>query len=216
MATIYGLSKYIVAPMTQQLTESRHDFATHTQEQLNEFNKRLGEAVSVDPATKTKAKTTDVADDVSEADSDPTELYHRDYGTQTTPELSRRPSVSSGNDPEPIVTGHENRLKIIKSHLQELQATRSNDTSSAGSLKTKVSDLTSYLSEMSYQNQYYSNMNGLYGSTFGSSGTKDGKNDQIEVLKNDIRAVKGVFLSARNFPTGGRSTPPMPTGRVGA
>jgi hypothetical protein len=216
MATIYGLSKYIVAPMTQQLTESRHDFATHTQEQLTELNKRLGDVVSVDPATKTKAKTSDVADDVSEADSDPTELYHRDYGTQTTPQLSRRPSISNATQPEATVIGHQNRLNIIKSHLQELQATRSNDTSSADSLKTKVSELTSYLSEMSYQNQYYSNMNGLYGSNFGSMGTKDGKNDQIEVLKNDIRAVKGVFLSAKNFPTGGRSTPPMPTGRVGA
>jgi hypothetical protein len=216
MATLYGLSKFIVAPMTQNLTEARHDFAVHTQEQLEEFNKRLGESVSVDPATKTKTKGTDVADDISEADSDPTELYHRDYGTQTTPELSRRPSVSTGTDPEPVVTGHENRLKIIKSHLQELEATRSNDTSSAESLKTKVSDLTSYLSEMSYQNQYYSNMNGLYGSSFGLQGAKDGKNDQIDVLKNDIRAVKGVFLSARNFPTGGRSTPAMPTGRIGA
>jgi hypothetical protein len=214
VATLYGFSKYIIAPMTQNLTEARHDFAAHTQEQLAEFNKRLGESVSVDPATKAKNTATDVADDVSEADSDPTELYHRDYGTQTTPELSRRPSVAT-NDPEPIVTGHENRLKIIKSHLQELESTRSNDTASANSLKTKVSDLTSYLSEMSYQNQYYSNMNGLYGSNYGLAGVKDGKNDQIEVLKNDIRAVKGVFLSARNFPTGGRNTSPMPTGRVG-
>ena len=216
MATIYGFSKYIIAPMTQNLTESRHDFATHTQEQLKEFNKRLGDAVSVDPASKTKNKITDIADDVSEADSDPTELYHRDYGTQTTPDLSRRPSVSSATDPEPIVTGHEKRLKIIKSHLQELEATRSNDNASVDSLKTKVSDLTTYLSEMSYQSQYYSNMNGFYGSNYGLPGAKDGKNDQIEVLKNDIRAVKGVFLSARNFPTGGRNTSPMPTGRVGA
>lgn len=215
MATLYGFSKYIVAPMTQNLTEARHDFAAHTQEQLTEFNKRLGESVSVDPATQAKNKATDAADDVSEADSDPTELYHRDYGTQTTPELSRRPSVAT-NDPEPVVTGHENRLRIIKSHLQELESTRSNDTASANSLKTKVSDLTSYLSEMSYQNQYYSNMNGLYGSNYGLASVKDGKNDQIEVLKNDIRAVKGVFLSARNFPTGGRNTSPMPTGRVGA
>jgi hypothetical protein len=215
MATLYGFSKYIVAPMTQNLTEARHDFAAHTREQLAEFNKRLGESVSVDPATKTKTKPTDVADDISEADSDPTELYHRDYGTQTTPELSRRPSVAA-TDSEPIVTGHENRLKIIKSHLQELESTRSNDTASADSLKTKVSDLTTYLSEMSYQNQYYSNMNGFYGSNYGLPGAKDGKNDQIEVLKNDIRAVKGVFLSARNFPTGGRNASPMPTGRVGA
>jgi hypothetical protein len=216
MATMYGLSKYIVAPMTQNLTEARHEFATHTQEQLEEFNKRLGEAVSVDPATKAKTKVTDVADDVSEADSDPTELYHRDYGTQTTPQLSRRASTSNATDPEPTVTAHENRLKIIKSHLQELETTRSSGMSSADSLKTKVSDLTTYLSEMSYQNQYYSNMNGFYGANYGMPGAKDGKTDQIDVLKNDIRAVKGVFLSARNFPTGGRNTSPMPTGRVAA
>jgi hypothetical protein len=216
MATLYGLSKYIVAPMTQDLTEARHEFAEHTHEQLKELNKRLGDTVTVDPATKLKTKSADMLDDVSEADSDPTELYHRDYGTQTTPELSRRPSVSSPDDPEPVVTGHENRLKIIKSHLQELEATRSNDTASADSLKTKVSDLTTYLSEMSYQNQYSSNMGGLYGSNYGLSGARDGKNDQIEAFKNDIRAVKGVFLSARNFPTGGTNTPPMPTGRVGA
>ncbi|KAF2829771.1 DUF726-domain-containing protein [Ophiobolus disseminans] len=214
MATLYGLSKYIVAPMTQNLTESRHDFAAHAQDQLKEFNRRLGDIVSVDPASHIK-KATDIADNVSEADSDPTELYHRDYGTQTTPDLSRRPSVSSTTDPEPVVTGHETRLKIIKSHLHELEATRSNDYASVDSLKTKVSDLTTYLSEMSYQNQYYSNMGGFYGANYGASGAKDAKNDQIEVLKNDIRAVKGVLLSARNFPTGGRNTPPMPTGRAG-
>jgi hypothetical protein len=204
MATIYGFSKYIIAPMRQDLTDSRHEFATHTQEQLVEFNKRLGEVVSVDPATK------------SEADSDPTELYHRDYGTQTTPQLSRRPSTSNATDLEPMVTAHEKRLQIIKSHLQELETTRSSNTSSGDSLQTGVSDLTTYLSEMSYQSQHYSSMNGFYGANYGMPGAKDGKNDQIDVLKNDIRAVKGVFLSARNFPTGGRNTPAMPTGRVGA
>jgi hypothetical protein len=215
MATIYGLSKYIIAPMRQDLTESRHEFAAHTQEQLVEFNKRLGEAVSVDPATQAKVKGADVADDVSEADSDPTELYHRDYGTQTTPQLSRRPSTSNATDTEPMVTAHERRLQIIKSHLQELETTRSSNTSSADALQTKVSDLTTYLSEMSYQSQNYSSMNGFYGANYGMAGAKDGKNDQIDVLKNDIRAVKGVFLSARNFPTGGRNAPAMPTGRVG-
>jgi hypothetical protein len=59
-------------------------------------------------------------------------------------------------------------------------------------------------------------MNGFYGANYGMPGAKDGKTDQIDVLKNDIRAVKGVFLSARNFPTGGRNTSPMPTGRVAA
>lgn len=211
MASIYGLSKFIVAPMTQNLAESRHDFSQHTQEQLKQLNERLGKAVSVDPASKAKL-IKDIADDVSEADSDPTELYHRDYGTQTTPTLSRRPSVSS-TDPQPLVTAHESRLNIIKSHLQELESNQTGSGTSQDSLRAKVAELSTYLSDMSYQNQYYSNM-GLYGaSSYGVSGAPDGKNDQIETVKGDIRAVKGVFLSARNFPVGGSSVP-IPTGVV--
>ncbi|KAF2116483.1 peroxisomal membrane anchor protein conserved region-domain-containing protein [Lophiotrema nucula] len=207
MASMYGLSKYIIAPMTQNLTESRHDFASHASEQLGEFNQRLEGAVSTDPASKPK-KILDAADDISEADSDPTELYHRDFGTQTTPTLSRRPSVSSTSEVEKsVVTGHEDRLKIIASHLKELEASRNNDYASSDSLRTKLSDLTTYLGEMSYQNQYYSNIGGIYSSNYGLPKTKDGKDDQIEVLKADIRAVKGVFLSARNFPAGGRNSP---------
>jgi hypothetical protein len=207
MASIYGLSKFIIAPMTQTLASKRQDFASHTQSQLKDLNERLGRAVSIDPTSKAKA-VADAADDISEADSDPTELYHRDYGTQTTPTLSRRSSSASpDNDAHPTVTAHENRLKIITSHLQEIETNRTASSASRDSLKTKVSDLSTYLSEMSYQNQYYSNM-GFYGSSYTLPGAKDGKKDQIEVLKNDIRAVKGVFLSARNFPAGGRNTPP--------
>ena len=209
MATMYGLSKYLIAPMAENMVESRHDFASHAQDQLEELNKRLAGAASVDPASTAKSKLSDVADDVSEADSDPTELFHRDYGTQTSPSLSRRPSISSTTDENPVVTGHENRLKILTSHLRELESTHSNDTASKDSLKTKLSDLTTYLSEMSYQNQFYSGMGGLYGGNYGLPKTKDGKDDQVEVLKGDIRAVKGVFLSARNFPAGGRSSMPM-------
>jgi len=213
MATMYGLSKYLIAPMVQDMTESRHDFASHAQEQLEEMNRRLTEVASVDPATTAKAKLSDVADDISEADSDPTELYHRDYGTQTSPSLSRRPSVSIATDENPVITGHENRLKILTSHLRELEFSHSNDVASSDSLKTKLSDLTTYLSEMSYQNQFYSGMGGSYGANYGLPKTKDGKDDQVEVLKGDIRAVKGVFLSAKNFPSGGRSS--MPLGKVG-
>jgi hypothetical protein len=213
MATMYGLSKYIVSPMAQNMTESRHDFSRHTQEQLDELNKRLKDIASVDPATTEKSMPTNIADDVSEADSDPTELYHRDYGTQTSPSLSRRPSLSLPADENSVITGHENRLKILTSHLRELESSRTNDTTSTDSLRTKLSDLHTYLSDMSYQNQLYSGVGGLYGGNYGLPKTKDGKVDQVEVLKSDIRAVKGVFLSARNFPAGGRSS--MPMGKVG-
>lgn len=206
MASIYGLSKYIIAPMAENLAEARHDFAAHTQEQLVELNKKLGESVSVDPASKVKKTASEIGDDVSEADSDPTELYHRDYGTQTTPNLSRRPSLAD-TDAHPTVTAHEKRLKIISSHLNEIATNRSNTRVSQDSLQNQVSDLTTYLNDMSYQNQYYSSMGGHWGSSYGLPSGKDGKKDQVEILKQDIRAVKGVFLSARNFPTGGARIP---------
>ncbi|KAF2017182.1 DUF726-domain-containing protein [Aaosphaeria arxii CBS 175.79] len=207
-ATMYGLAKFIIAPMTHNLAESRQEFASHTNDKLNELNTRLREVVSEDPALKPKPNVTDIVDDISEADSDPTELFHRDFGTQTSPSLSRRASVSSSDVEKSVVDGHEKRMKIITSHLQELSATRSNDAAASDSLKTKLTELTSYLQDMSYQSQYYSNIGGLYGSTYGMPKTKDGKDDQIEVLKGDIRAVKGVFLSARNF------NPPRATGKL--
>jgi len=197
--------------MTESLTASRHEFALHTQDKVSEFNKRLSRIVSVDPQTKIKATTTQDdqnADDVSEADSDPTELFHRDFGTQTSPSISRRPSVSESTKPEDpgSVTAHQNRIKVITSHLRELETSRSNDHSSSQSLKSKIADLTSYLTEMSYSNSYsYSGMGGLYPSGYGTK-SKDKKEDQVEVLRADIRAVKGVLLSARNFPTGGVRT----------
>jgi hypothetical protein len=198
--------------MWQNLTEARHDFATHTQAQLTDFNSRLEDVVSTDPSAAAKSKSSD-RDDISVADSDPTELYHRDFGTQTSPSLSRRPSLSTSTTNENAVTGHENRLKILTSHIRELEATKSNDTASSESLKSTLADLTTYLSEMSYQNSYYSGMGGFYGGIYDTSKTNDGKEDQVEVLKRDIRAVKGVFLSARNFPTGGRN--PLSMGQTG-
>ena len=208
--------------MAGSLAEARHDFASHTQTQINDLNSRLSSIASTDPSTAPKqtittSKPADPADDVSEADSDPTELYHRDYGTQTSPHLSRRPSTASSttdsSDPEAssAVAGHESRLKILTSHLRELEAANSNDSASTDSLRTQLQDLTTYLNEMSYQNQYCGPI-GMYGvPNYGVPKTKDGKDDQIEALKAEIRGVKGVLLSARNFPTSGRTV-----GRVGA
>lgn len=221
-STIYGFSKYIIAPMAGTLAEARHDFASHTQTQINHLNSRLSSIVSTDPPTALKqttmtSKPADPADDVSEADSDPTELYNRDYGTQTSPHLSHRPSTASSttdsSDPEAssTVAGHESQLKILTSHLRELEAASSNDSVSTDSFRTQLQDLTTYLNEMIYQNQCYGPM-GMYGvPNYGVPKTKDGKDDQIEALKAEIRGVKGVLLSARNFPAGGRTV-----GRVGA
>lgn len=203
MATMYGLSKFILAPMVHGLTEARHDFATHTKENLDKLNAKLLDVVSEDPAEKVKSVVEiEDGDDISEADSDPTELFHRDVGTQTTPMLSRRASIAAAEDTTPVGR-HEQRLKTLTAGLKDLEATRLSSTTGQDSLRTQLSDLQSYLTEMSYQTSYYGGMGGLYGGTFGLPKSKDGKDDFVNVVKTDIRSVKGLFLSARNFPAAG-------------
>jgi hypothetical protein len=209
---MYGLSKFIIAPMSTRLAESRHELFEHAKEKLDEFNTKLGHVVSVDPAHRATATTSEAADDISEVGSDPTELFHRDVGTQTTPTLSQKSSDLGANDDTSTTASHVRRVNIITSHAKELEEMQAAKEKSHNSLRTAVSDLTSYLTEMSYQTSYYSPMPGLYGGTYGLPGGKDGKNDQVEAVKADIRAVKGVLLNARNFPTGG----PSAVSRLGA
>ena len=55
------------------------------------------------------------------------------------------------------------------------------------------------------------NFNNGYGGSMAGAGSGNGseRDDEIARVKAEIRGVKGVLLSARNFPAGGR-------GRVGA
>jgi hypothetical protein len=202
---MYGLSKFIVAPMSQRLAEARHELFTHSNEKLEDLNTRLGDLVSIDPAHKSASTTTEAVDNISEAGSDPTELFHRDIGTQTTPTLSRKTSSLESDNDTSTTASQARRINIIAFHLKELEDIQSTKVESHNSLRTVVSDLESYLTEMSYQTSYYNPMPGLYGGTYGIPKGKDGKDDQVEAVKADIRAVKGVLLNARNFPAGGSS-----------
>ncbi|KAF2433096.1 hypothetical protein EJ08DRAFT_561675, partial [Tothia fuscella] len=208
-ATVYGLSKYIIAPMEASLTQSRHDILIHTTEQLENFNEKLSSMVSTIPQSKphgTISKSTDHPDDASDItnDSDPTELYHRDFGTQTSPTLSRRPSSSSEiapDTPADIITGHSNRIRIMASHLKDLEASNASEMGKVEEVGKQLTALNSYLNDMSYSSPYYRYSSTNY-SWNGSGSYNGGKDDEIEKLKTEIRSVKGVLLSTRTFPRG--------------
>jgi hypothetical protein len=189
------------------LSESRHEFLTHATAQLEDFNARLSLLVSTTPPSRpttssgVPGKDTDHPDDISDIsdDSDPTELFHRDIGTQTSPPLSRRASSSDLSDlgnASDVLSGHENRLKIMSSHLNDLQTSNSSITEKEDHVNKQLSTLTSYLNDLTYSSPYY-----RYGG-WGSDLTAN-KDDEIEKLKTEIRGVKGVLLSTRNFPRGG-------------
>lgn len=204
-ALVHGASKYLVTPMAASLTEARHDFASHSQGKIDEMNERLEKLVSkIPPGAKTLKPTDDTVagEDTDSETSDPTELYHRDMGTQTSPPSSRRSSSSSDSLTTPAKkdpTDYQaNGLKILNSHLNELL--------DAGSRVEKANK-----QRQESLNKLRHNVDGMmYGAIGGAnvwSQTEDvakkrerEQNDAVEELKKEIRGVKGVLLSAKRFP----------------
>jgi len=206
---IYGLSKYLIGPMADSLTFARHEFAEHSQNQIAELNSKLKELVSVDPAVymdpaaKTGDDTASIADSL---DYDPTELYHRDFGTQTLP-LPASSDTSSSADGEEIKdaslgNGTENQashLLLIKNRFEELRSEYDvEEQSTYAEVSTVVKVLNEHLESLAYPTNSY---HGIYGG--GDGGKKD---DEIGRVKAEIRGVKGVLLSARNFKAPVRGT----------
>lgn len=212
-ATMYGLSKHIIEPMTETLTAARHEFLAHSASHVDDLNSRLEKAVSTLPSELKRNSKSLISDQDEEppspTDSDPTELFHRDIGTQTSPTLSRRQSKTSLSSSEANgdTTNHqESRLKSLKDHVSDLSSSSEAHQVVASDLNQTVGDLSSYLTEMSYSSPYYSYgygaLDGRGVGSFTNNGDNDAKKkeDAIDALKAEIRGVKGVLLSARNFP----------------
>ncbi|TIA32998.1 hypothetical protein D6C79_09075 [Aureobasidium pullulans] len=205
-ASAYALSKYIIAPMAENLNDARHDLFEHTTDHVTEFNDKLSKLVSTVPSSvkllpQTPAEFADF--DNESITSDPTELFHRDVGTQTSPSLSRRPSVASDIEvirPDTVPLKQTNRLEIMKSHISEiLEASESNGASNQ-TLQESISETRHYLDGLYYTPPSYSwNAD----NSLNTSGTsKDKQPDAAVALKAEIRGVKGVLLSAKRFPSG--------------
>ncbi|THW73496.1 hypothetical protein D6D19_05606 [Aureobasidium pullulans] len=205
-ASAYALSKYIIAPMADNLNGARHDLFEHTTDHVSEFNDKLSKLVSTVPSSakslpQTPAEFADFDDE--SITSDPTELFHRDVGTQTSPSLSRRPSVASDIEvtrPDTVPLKQTNRLEIMKSHISEILEGSESNGASNQALQESISETRHYLDGLYYTPPSYSwNAD----NSLNTSGTsKDKQPDAAVALKAEIRGVKGVLLSAKRFPSG--------------
>ncbi|KAH9844433.1 Peroxisomal membrane anchor protein (Pex14p) conserved region [Teratosphaeria destructans] len=214
-ALVYGASKYLVSPMIENLTESRHDFHSHTHTHLLEFNEQLSKIVSKVPDQKKDLPGLqgDEMEDES-ITSDPTELYHRDFGTQTSPPATPSPSAldlpteAKKSEAEYTSTG----LGILQSHLNELlEGSLKNEQAHKERLE-ESRKLRHYLDTIMYSSpspNVWTQQEDQWRSDAGMSK----KADAVDNLKKEIRGVKGVLLSARRFPTMGAN---VGVGRVGA
>ncbi|KKK15381.1 hypothetical protein ARAM_006705 [Aspergillus rambellii] len=173
-------------------------------------------------------------DDTPEADvesitSDPTELFHRDIGTQTSQELSpphdQRGSQQSSTttdaekdpaDPDPTaaVTTHQKRLENIGSRLRDFADAQNQSTTLEDTTRSRLADLQRYLDGLLYSKNTYS-ATASYGAYSATStpleavsattpGVGKGEEEAISSVRAEIRGVKGALLSARNFPTSRR------------
>ncbi|THW11489.1 hypothetical protein D6D24_07184 [Aureobasidium pullulans] len=205
-ASAYALSKYIIAPMADNLNDARHDLFEHTTDHVSEFNDKLSKLVSTVPSSvkslpQTPAEFADF--DNESITSDPTELFHRDVGTQTSPSLSRRPSVASDIEvirPDTVPLKQTNRLEIMKSHISEILEGSESNGASNQTLQESISETRHYLDGLYYTPPSYSWNADNSLNTSGIS--KDKQPDAAVALKAEIRGVKGVLLSAKRFPSG--------------
>ncbi|KAK5715600.1 hypothetical protein LTR15_010245 [Elasticomyces elasticus] len=229
-ALCYGASRFLLTPMSDSLTEARREFAVHNQEKLVEFNERLSGIVSKLPSPagrggeKEKGKVEgDGDEDVESEAEDPTELYHRDTGTQTSLPPSPVPQASDPflpaaanlavteqpkKTPEQYQTGG---LELLHTHLTSLATSTTSHSKAMGEAKKGVDELRHVLDSLQYGgDRGYSFFDAGVGEWTGKAGDLrvDGVGEKwarVEALKKEIRGVKGVLLSARRFPgVGGR------------
>lgn len=193
-ALLYGTSTHIIAPLVESLTESRHDLAVTAQTKLDKLIAKLEGVVSTVPAP---AHTTSIPyRDETDSDSDPTELFHRDIGIQTSPFSSRPASPSPELSKTSVVDTQTTRLSELSTHLQTLRQNSQSEGEDYVELTTTLDVVREYVQSLAFSST-------TYGSTFnGYPGLeKEENNDEISKMKAQIRAVKGSLLSARSFPS---------------
>ncbi|KAI2626866.1 peroxisomal membrane anchor protein conserved region-domain-containing protein [Xylaria nigripes] len=200
-ALVYGIAGLAVKPMVDNLNESRADYYGHVNNRLGRLVRKLEGAVSEIPYGNKKSlklpQQDHFVDDNESVSSDPTELFHRDVGTQTSPPPSI--IVSTPDDDDDIIDDpverQSRRLSAIGAALREVSLMQTQRAESKADLKSSFGDIQDQLDRLSYPPVHDFSVYGGYG--YGQSSEPD---DQFKKTKDSIRSVKGLLLSARSFP----------------
>ncbi|KAL9583869.1 MAG: hypothetical protein Q9203_004901 [Teloschistes exilis] len=195
-AIVYGTSKYIAEPMLESLTAARHSLSETAKTNLGTLNESLERIVSIIPSNGGAAKQgdDDEDNDTSETnEEDMAPLFNRTIGTQTTPTHSPSSSIYSlTTSPAPnqqhTLVSQQSSLGCLSTALTSLlppkDATKSDKQHDSAS--SALTELNQYLDSLRYSRFY----------------KVESKDDAIAKFRAEIRGVKGVLLSARNFPAG--------------
>lgn len=190
---LYGASKYAVEPMVEKQTSARIDLHETTSKKLESILTQLEGTVSVVPSyNKTGANAASEADDVE----DPSEMFHRDIGTQTTSPLT---SSSKGKEEAQSKLQADRLSKLAKS-LTGLTNDYKKQSTDSVNIKAFLDTFRDDLDTMTYG--HHAEIFGAY--DINKKKKKNDSEDEIRKVRDNIRRIKGVLLSARTFPTSAR------------
>ncbi|KAF4587611.1 peroxin 14/17 [Ophiocordyceps camponoti-floridani] len=192
---LYGTSRYYLAPMVDDLTEARSDLYTTASSKLLALFPTLEKSVSVIPPA---AGHSAPADDASDAE-DPSEMFHRDVGTQT----SLPDSPAGAAQVQPVAGSpsdrQADRLSDAVRTLSGLKDDFRSQCHHLEELRTLLDVLRDDLDGMTYGSR------ALFLGGYEMYGTKRSEpDDEIRKVRDNIRRVKGTLLSTRSFPSSTR------------
>nr|XP_036584160.1 peroxin 14 17 [Colletotrichum truncatum]KAF6793549.1 peroxin 14 17 [Colletotrichum truncatum] len=191
---LYGTSKFVVAPMVENLNEARDELHETTSQKLSAIIEKLEGTVSEIPSKKHTVDQHEDNASSSDDTEDPSELFHRDIGTQTSFPSSPRLGVTSGlNEKTEGPQPNSSKLENIARFANQIKDTCTSETDDLVHIKSSMDLLKDDLMQMAYPApKDFSS--GLYGYR------SNEPDDEIKKVKDNIRRIKGVMLSTRNFP----------------
>lgn len=195
---LYGAARFLVKPMTEDLAESRSDYYAHVNTKLSVLVEKLEGAVSEVPYKNGKPLKSEVdSEDDNSSYDDPTELFHRDVGTQTSPQAT--PVLPASESEEKAVDKETRQLGRLASSLKELTDMYTKRAENVSELTSTLHEVRDNIDKLAYPPMPdYSSMYG--GTGFGMGGRAQEPDDEYKKTIDAIRSVKGVFLSSRSFP----------------
>ena len=204
-ALLYGTSKLVLAPMVESLTDARLSLHGTAADNLAKLVEKLESAVSEIPAaagprSALGSRTPRQAGE-DEADSqydDPTELFHRDVGVQTSPPASPGPGGAAHLKPSPETSESTQQAQRIAKLAGDGRAICTGLTSQSEDLAETNNVLSVFQDDL---DKLRLKAPSSFAGAGGYAPTRAGEpDDEIARARDNIRRMKGVLLSARSFP----------------
>ncbi|KAK4133273.1 hypothetical protein BT67DRAFT_443177 [Trichocladium antarcticum] len=207
---VYGTSKYVVEPMVNALTDARISLHDTANQDLAKLVAKLETTVSELPPPKPSLTETD-ADNASHYD-DPTELFHRDIGVQTSAPASpslhyqqqqqqQPPALTPLTSTTTPLQHQTARLRTLTALTKSLTASVVTQTESYSDVKRVLDLLGDDLDKLEAAAHTTDFVGGTGFGLYGAA-SRNEPDDEIRRAKENVRRVKGVLLSARSFLVG--------------